>query len=198
MRTQVGIIGAGPAGLMLAHLLHLEGIESVVIEAHNRQYVEERVRAGVLEQGSVDLLVEAGVGSRLKKEGLIHHGIELSFGGCRHRIDFQDLTPGRSITVYAQQEVIKDLIQARLDAGGEIHFEVSDVSLHGLDTSIPVIRFHAGSDVRELKCDFVVGCDGSRGISRTFIPPASLRSSSAPILSRGSVFLRRPRLPPRN
>jgi len=123
MRTQVGIIGAGPAGLMLAHLLHLEGIESVVLETHNRQYVEERVRAGVLEQGTVDLLVESGVGARLKKQGLVHHGIELSFSGHRHRVDFQDLTPGRSVTVYAQQEVIKDLIQARLDAGGQIHFE---------------------------------------------------------------------------
>ena len=174
MRTQVGIIGAGPAGLMLSHLLHLEGIDSVVLEAHSRQYVEERVRAGVLEQGTVDLLVETGVGGRLKNEGLIHHGIELSFAGRRHRIDFQDLTPGRSITVYAQQEVIKDLIQARIDAGGQIHFEVNDVSLHGMDTSTPVIRFHAGGDVRALECDFVIGCDGSHGISRTFIPQGEL------------------------
>src|SRR5580658_2441930 len=110
MRTQVGIIGAGPAGLMLSHLLHLAGIESVVFEAHSRQYVEERVRAGVLEQGTVDLLMESGVGGRLKRQGLTHHGIELSFSGKRHRIDFADLTPGRSITVYAQQEVIRDLI----------------------------------------------------------------------------------------
>ena len=170
MRTQVGIIGAGPAGLMLAHLLHLEGIESVVLETHNRQYVEERVRAGVLEQGTVDLLVESGVGARLKKQGLVHHGIELSFSGHRHRIDFQDFTPGRSITVYAQQEVIKDLIQARLDAGGEIHFEVGDVSLHGLDTSKPSI--HIGA--QELVCDFVAGCDGSHGVSRASIPEKAL------------------------
>jgi p-hydroxybenzoate 3-monooxygenase len=174
MRTQVGIIGAGPAGLMLSHLLHLEGIESVVLEAHSRQYVEERVRAGVLEQGTVDLLVETGVGGRLKNEGLIHHGIELSFAGRRHRIDFQDLTPGRSITVYAQQEVIKDLIQARIDAGGQIHFEVSGASLDGIDTSTPSIRFHADGDVRALECDFVIGCDGSHGISRTFIPQGEL------------------------
>jgi p-hydroxybenzoate 3-monooxygenase len=139
MRTQVGIIGAGPAGLMLSHLLHLEGIESVVLEAQSRQYVEERVRAGVLEQGTVDLLVESGVGARLKEQGLVHHGIELSFGGRRHRIDFEDLTPGRSITVYAQQEVTKDLIQARMDAGGQIHFEVSDVRLDGLHSSKPSI-----------------------------------------------------------
>jgi p-hydroxybenzoate 3-monooxygenase len=170
MRTQVGIIGAGPAGLMLSHLLHLEGIDSVVLESRSRQYVEERVRAGVLEQGTVDLLVETGVGARLKKEGLVHHGINLNFNGHRHRIDFRDLI-GRSITVYGQQEVIKDLIQARLDAGGEIHFEVSDVSLHGLDTTAPSIRF---GDSQEIKCDFVAGCDGWRGISRGSIPPGTL------------------------
>src|SRR5438034_6042296 len=135
MRTQVGIVGAGPAGLMLSHLLHLEGIESVVLEAHTRQHVEERVRAGVLEQGTADLLVETGVGERMKKLGLIHHGIELSFLGRRHRIDFTTLTGGSSITVYAQQEVIKDLIKARLDAGGQVHFDVSNVSLQAFDTS---------------------------------------------------------------
>lgn len=170
MRTQVGIIGAGPAGLMLSHLLHLAGIESVVFEAHSRQYVEERVRAGVLEQGTVDLLIEAGVGGRLKKQGLIHHGIELSFSGQRHRIDFADLTPGRSITVYAQQEVIKDLINARLEAGGQIHFETHDVSLHGLDSATPSIRSRAG----ELECDFVAGCDGWHGISRGSAPAGAL------------------------
>jgi p-hydroxybenzoate 3-monooxygenase len=171
MRTQVGIIGAGPAGLMLSHLLHLEGIESVVLEAQSRQYVEERVRAGVLEQGTVDLLVESGVGARLKEQGLVHHGIELSFGGQRNRIDFEDLTPGRSITVYAQQEVVKDLIQARMDAGGQIHFEVSDVRLDGLHSSKPSIRFGA----QELVCDFVAGCDGSHGVARASIPEDALR-----------------------
>jgi p-hydroxybenzoate 3-monooxygenase len=176
MRTQVGIIGAGPAGLMLSHLLHLEGIESVVLETHARDYVEKRVRAGVLEQGTVDLMVETGVGARLKQQGLVHHGIELSFGGRRHRIDFEDLTPGRSITVYAQQEVIKDLIQARLEAGGQIHFEVSGVTLHGLDTSRPSIRFRDGGEVRELRSDFLAGCDGSHGVSRTSIPAGALRN----------------------
>jgi p-hydroxybenzoate 3-monooxygenase len=171
MRTQVGIIGAGPAGLMLSHLLHLEGIESVILEARSRQYVEERVRAGVLEQGSVDLLVETGVGARLKKEGLVHYGIELSFNGQRRRIDFSDLTPGRSITVYGQQEVIKDLIRARMDTGAEIYFEASGVSLHGLDTTTPSIRF---GDAQEIRCDFVAGCDGSHGISRGSIPPGAL------------------------
>jgi p-hydroxybenzoate 3-monooxygenase len=171
MRTQVGIIGAGPAGLMLSHLLHRDGIESVVLEKHSRQYLEERVRAGVLEQGTADVLVETGVGERLKIQGLVHHGIELSFGGRRHRIDFADLTPGRAITVYAQQEVVKDLINARLDAGGRIHFETHDVSLHGLDTSKPVVRSRVG----DIECDFVAGCDGWHGISRVSVPEGALR-----------------------
>ena len=171
MRTQVGIIGAGPAGLLLSHLLHLGGIESVVLETRSRKYVEERVRAGVLEQGSVDLLVETGVGDRLKRQGLVHRGIELSFGGHRHRIDFDDLTPGRSITLYAQQEVLKDLIQARFEAGGQIHFETGAASLHGLDTSQPVIRFGDS----ELECDFIAGCDGSHGVARASIPPDELK-----------------------
>jgi p-hydroxybenzoate 3-monooxygenase len=170
MRTQVGIVGAGPAGLMLSHLLHLEGIESVVLETHTRQYVEERVRAGVLEQGTVNLLVETGVGERLKKLGLIHHGIEISFLGRRHRIDLTTLTGGRSITIYAQQEVIKDLIKARLDAGGQVHFDASNVSLHALDTLQPVIRFRENGELRNLECDFIAGCDGSHGISRASIP----------------------------
>jgi p-hydroxybenzoate 3-monooxygenase len=173
MRTQVGIVGAGPAGLMLSHLLHLDGIESVVLEAHSRQYVEERVRAGVLEQGTVDLLMETGVGERLRKEGLVHHGIELGFGGRRHRIDFRELT-GRSITVYAQQEVIKDLLKARLDARGQIHFEVRDVSLHAIDTSQAIIRYRENGEPIELACDFIAGCDGSRGISRPYIPPDAI------------------------
>jgi p-hydroxybenzoate 3-monooxygenase len=127
MRTQVGIIGAGPAGLLLAHLLQRQGIESAVIENRARDYVEHRVRAGVLEQGSVDLLNESGVGARLQREGLVHHGIELRFGGQGHRIDMTALTGGRCITVYGQQEVVKDLIRARIEAGREIMLEVSDV-----------------------------------------------------------------------
>src|SRR5580700_6588655 len=132
MRTQVGIIGAGPAGLMLSHLLHLQGVESVVVEARSREYIEQRVRAGVLEKGTADLMVEAGVGTRLRREGLIHYGIELRFGGAGHRIDFKDLTGGKSITVYAQHEVIKDLVAARVAAGGEIFFEAEAVSISDL------------------------------------------------------------------
>jgi p-hydroxybenzoate 3-monooxygenase len=174
MRTQVGIVGAGPAGLMLSHLLHLDGIESVVLDIHTRAYIEERVRAGVLEQGTVDLLVETGVGERLQRQGLVHHGIELSFGGRRRRIDFADLTGGRSITVYAQHEVLKDLIKARLEAGGQIHFDVSDVSVYDLDAAKPTIRFRANGELQELTCDFIAGCDGSHGVCRPSVPPGEL------------------------
>jgi p-hydroxybenzoate 3-monooxygenase len=140
MRTQVGIIGAGPAGLMLAHLLHRQGIHSVMIEARSRRYVEERIRAGVLEQGVRDLLIETGVGARMEREGLVHHGIELRFSGGSHRIDFADLAGGKGVTVYAQHEVVKDLIAARLAACGEIVFEAGEVSVEGLDDA-PIIRF---------------------------------------------------------
>ncbi|MFD0891158.1 FAD-dependent monooxygenase, partial [Streptosporangium algeriense] len=122
-RTQVGIIGAGPAGLLLSHLLHLRGIDSVVLERRSRDHVERRVRAGVLEQGTVDTLVAAGVGDRLTREGLVHHGVELRYGGTSHPVAFERLVPGRAITVYGQQEVVKDLIAARLAAGGDIRFE---------------------------------------------------------------------------
>jgi len=156
---------------MLSHLLHLEGVESVVLEARSREYVEERVRAGVLEQGTVDLMIETGVGDRLKREGLIHRGIELSFLGRRHRIDLAGLTGGKCITVYAQHEVIKDLIRARLAAGGQICFDVEDVSLHEIGSSAPRIRFRGsdGAD-QKLDCDFIAGCDGFHGIARPSIP----------------------------
>jgi p-hydroxybenzoate 3-monooxygenase len=175
MDTQVGIVGAGPAGLLLAHLLHLRGIESVVLEARSREYVEARVRAGVLEQTTVDLLDSAGVAERLHREGLVHHGLELRFDGRGHRIDFAELTGGRAITVYGQQEVVKDLIAARLAAGGELLFEVQDVSLHDLESDRPCIRFsHDGAD-HALRCDVVAGCDGFHGISRPTVPDDVLR-----------------------
>ena len=172
-RTQVGIVGAGPAGLVLSQLLHLQGIESVVLENRSRQYCEERIRAGVLEWGTVELLIEMGVGERLKREGLIHHGIELRFGGHGHRIDFEDLT-GRAITVYGQHEVIKDLIQARLDANGQVLFEVEDVSVHGIDTTAPQIRYRRGNESGEIRCDFIAGCDGFHGVCRPSIPASAL------------------------
>jgi p-hydroxybenzoate 3-monooxygenase len=175
METQVGIVGAGPAGLLLAHLLDRQGIESVVLEARSRDYVEARVRAGVLEQGTVDLLDEAGLAERLHREGLVHHGVELRFDGRGHRIDFSELTGGRAITVYGQQEVVKDLIAARLRAGGDLRFEVDDVTLHELDTESPSVRFrHEGAE-HELRCDVIAGCDGFHGISRPAIPDGVLR-----------------------
>src|SRR5262249_47481156 len=137
MRTQVGIVGAGPAGLLLGRLLWLQGIESIVLETRSREYVESRVRAGVLEQGTVDILNESGVGERMRRQGLVHHGLELSFQGRRHRINLRELTGGRAITVYGQTEVVKDLINARLDAGAEIYFDVEDVSVHDIDGERP-------------------------------------------------------------
>jgi p-hydroxybenzoate 3-monooxygenase len=174
-RTEVGIIGAGPAGLLLSHLLHLQGIESVIVEKHSRDYVEHRVRAGVLEQGTVDLLNEAGVGARMRREGLVHHGIELRFDGRGHRIDITELTGGRSITVYGQQEVVKDLIQARLDAGGLILFDVADVGVRDLETTSPCIVLRNGGEPAELKCDVIAGCDGFHGICRPAVPAGVLK-----------------------
>jgi p-hydroxybenzoate 3-monooxygenase len=170
VRTQVGIVGAGPAGLVLAHLLHLRGIDSVLLEARSREYVEQRIRAGVLEQGTVDLLVETGVGDRLQREGLVHEGIELQFEGERHRIDFPSLTGGRTITVYGQQEVVKDLIAARLQTARPLLFGVDDVTLEGLESESPAIRFVHDGDAHELRCDFVAGCDGYHGVCRDAIP----------------------------
>jgi p-hydroxybenzoate 3-monooxygenase len=171
MRTQVGIVGAGPAGLVLSHLLHRQGIESVVVEARSREYCEQRVRAGVLEQGTVDLLTEMGVGDRMKREGLVHDGVEIRFGGQGHRIDFEALT-GHGITIYAQQEMVKDLIAARLQTGGQTLFEVSDVTVHDFDSAEPKIRFHDNGKPVELVCDFIAGCDGFHGVCRPSISKA--------------------------
>ena len=174
MRTQIAIVGAGPAGLMLSHLLHLQGIRSVVLENRSRQYIEERIRAGLLEQGTVDLMTETGVGERLKRESLVHHGIQLRFGGRGHRIDLSGLTGGRAVTIYAQHEVVKDLVKARLDAGGEILFEVEDVSVRDLTGTAPRVRFRKGGVANELECDFIAGCDGFHGICRDAIPAGAV------------------------
>ena len=176
MRTQVGIVGAGPAGLMLAQLLQLQGIESVVLEARSREHVEQRIRAGVLEQGTVDLLDEVGVGERMHRDGLVHHGIELQFGGERHRIPLSDLAGDRSIVVYGQTEVVKDLIEARLAAGAPLHFEVSGVSVHDLESERPRIRYEHDGAPHELECDFIAGCDGFHGVCRGSIPEGVLRT----------------------
>ncbi|MDQ2877444.1 MAG: 4-hydroxybenzoate 3-monooxygenase [Actinomycetota bacterium] len=171
-RTQVGIVGAGPAGLLLSHLLARRGIDSVVAELRSREYCEARQRAGVLEQGSVDLLRAAGLGGRLEAEGLEHGGIYLQFGGERHHLDFRELT-GRTVTVYAQTEVVKDLIAARLAAAAAIEFEVTGTEVAGLETDRPVLRFTAADGVRhEVACDVIAGCDGFHGICRAAIPAA--------------------------
>ena len=173
MRTQVAIIGAGPAGLLLSHLLHLNGIESVVLESRSRLEIEATIRAGVLEQGSMDILNDAGVGARMRAEGALHHGVELAFGGRRHRIDLTELT-GKAITVYPQHEVIIDLVAARLAAGGQILFETSEVALDGTDGARPSVSFVHAGEAQRIEADFVIGCDGFHGVSRPAIP-SSLR-----------------------
>ena len=170
MRTQVGIVGAGPAGLLLSHLLHLQGIESIVLELRSRAEIESTIRAGVLEQGTVDLLTEVGLGERMKREGAVHRGINLRFAGETHRIDLHELTGGKAITLYAQHEVIKDLVAARIQAAGELLFEVSDVRVDGVETRAPRIRFRHADEEREISCDFIAGCDGFHGVCRSAIP----------------------------
>jgi len=167
-------VGAGPAGLVLSHLLYLNGIESVVVENRSRQYVEERVRAGVLEQGTVDLLTEMGVGERLKREGLVHYGIELRFNGRGHRIDFKELTGGKGITIYAQHEVLKDLNNARIATGGQVIFEAENVEVRDFDGESPKILFRKDQNEFEVHCDFIAGCDGFHGICRPAVPAGVL------------------------
>ena len=173
-RTQVGIVGAGPAGLLLSHLLHLEGIESIVLESRSREEVENTVRAGVLEQGTVDLLRETGVGARLDREAFFHRGVYLRFSGRTHHIDMQALTGGKRVTLYAQQEVVKDLIAARLEAGGAILFGVSQVSTGDPTASRPAITFRHEGAAGRIDCDFVAGCDGAHGASRHALPEGAL------------------------
>jgi p-hydroxybenzoate 3-monooxygenase len=175
MRTQVGIVGAGPAGLTLARLLEAAGIESVVLEARDRDYVEHRIRAGVLEQGTVDLLGELGIGERMTREGMVHSGIHLQFAGERHHVPMSELT-GRSIVIYGQTEVVKDLIAARLDSGLPLLFEASDVTVHELDSDRPTIRYTHDGEARELECDVIAGCDGFHGVCRGSIPVGVLRT----------------------
>ncbi len=170
MRTQVGIVGGGPAGLLLSHLLHLRGIESVVLERRSREELESEIRAGVLEQGTTDLLIETGLGDRMQEQGAVHHGINLQFDGRRRRIDLSDLTGGRAITLYGQHEVVKDLIRARLEVGGQILFEAEGIDVRGVESEEPTIRYRKNGEILELRCDFVVGCDGFYGVCRSSIP----------------------------
>jgi p-hydroxybenzoate 3-monooxygenase len=175
MRTQIGIIGAGPAGLFLAHFLRRLGIEVVIIENRSRAEIEQTLRAGVLEQWLVDLMNGMGLGERMMKEGAFDTGITLQFSGRRHHIDFVELTGGKKVTVYAQHEVIKDLVAALLKDGGQILFSVSDVALHDIESDAPRITFRdEASAPQELRCDFIAGCDGFHGPSRRAIPDAAL------------------------
>jgi p-hydroxybenzoate 3-monooxygenase len=174
MRTQVGIVGAGPAGLLLSHLLHLQGIESVVLEARSRDYVENRIRAGVLEHGTEQLLNDAGVGERMRREGMLHPGVVMRFDGADHRIDLTDLV-GKHMMVYSQHKVVQDLIAARLAAGGQILFEAERVSVHDFQTGQPRIRYHHDGAEHEIACDIIAGCDGFHGICRPSIPAGVLR-----------------------
>ena len=175
MKTQVGIIGSGPAGLLLSQLLHLRGIESVILERQSREYVLGRIRAGVIEQGAVELLREAQVHERLDREAQIHEGIGISFGGRRHRIDFRALT-GSCVTVYGQTEITRDLFEARDAAGGTIVHEVEDVTPHEIESDAPWLSYRKGGDVHRVNCDFIAGCDGFHGVSRQCVPASVLRT----------------------
>ncbi len=179
MRTQVGIVGAGPAGLLLSHLLHLQGIESIVLERRDRAFVEQRVRAGVLEHGTAQTLREAGVGARMDEQGMPHEGIELRYGGTGHRIDFAALT-GRTIVVYGQQEIVKDLVAARLADGGDVRFDIDVIGLSDLDTERPRISFVDHGRAGHLECDFVVGADGFHGMSRGYLPSPTVSARDYP------------------
>ena len=173
-RTQVGIIGSGPSGLLLSQLLYLQGIDSVILERRSREYVLGRIRAGVLEFGAVNLLREAQVNARMDREGLVHDGIEIAFNNQRHRIDLKGLA-GSSVMVYGQTEMTKDMMDARDAAGGTMIYKDEDVSIHDLDTHTPLLRYRQSGESHELKCDFVAGCDGFHGISRKTIPTSVLR-----------------------
>ena len=176
MRTQVAIIGAGPAGLLLGQLLSRAGIDNVIIEHRSLDHVLSRIRAGVLEQGMVDLLREAGVAERLAREGLVHDGVGLAFGGALHRIDLKALTGGKTVTVYGQTEMTQDLVTARQALGRPTLYEAEDVALHDIDGEHPRVTFRIGGEARELRCDVVAGCDGFHGVCRRSIPESALTS----------------------
>lgn len=173
MRTQVGIIGAGPAGLMLSHLLHLAGIESIIIENRSREYIEHRIRAGLIEQWATDMLVETGVGERMQREAMFHDGNHLCFNGATHHLNFKELV-GKGITIYGQQEVVKDLVAQRLKDGGQIIFEVEDTAVHDFGTDKPSITFRKDGKDQRIDCDFIAGCDGFHGICRPSFPEGAL------------------------
>jgi len=173
-RTQVAIIGAGPSGLLLGQLLQRAGIDNVIVERHTGDYVLGRIRAGVLEQGTIGMLDEAGVGARARSEGLVHRGIEIGWGGGRHRVDFDRLTCGKSVVVYGQTEMTRDLMAARTATGAVTVYEADDVTVHGFDGADPVVRYRQGGVAHEMHCDFIAGCDGYHGVCRASVPAAAL------------------------
>src|SRR5262249_48971608 len=175
MRTQVGIIGGGPSGLLLSQLLHLKGIESVVLEHRSREYVLSRIRAGVLEQGFVKLMREAGVAERMDQEGEVHGGFEIAFDGCLHHIDLEGLTGGHKVVVYGQTELTKDLYDARTKCGGAVMHHVQDVKLYDIESNSPSLTYRLGDEISRVDCDFIIGCDGFHGVSRKSIPPHILK-----------------------
>jgi p-hydroxybenzoate 3-monooxygenase len=180
-RTQVGIVGGGPAGLLLSHLLARAGVDSVVLESRDRTYVEARQRAGVIEAGTAQLLREVGLGARMDRDGLEHGGIYLQFDGERHHLDFVDLTGGGTVTVWAQTEIVKDLIAARLDDGGSVEFEAEVIGVDGLTGNRPLVRYRDATGVeRELRCDVVAGCDGFHGICRAAVPDLTVSERAYP------------------
>ena len=176
MRVQVAIVGSGPAGLLLGQLLHRAGIDTIILEQRRKDYVLGRIRAGVLEQGAVDLLDEAGVGERVHAQGLVHHGIELCWRGERHRIDLHGLTGGQSVTVYGQTEVTRDLMDAREAAGAKTVYEALDVSVHDFGTARPRVRYRSNGEEHEVECDFIAGCDGFHGVCRASVPAGALKT----------------------
>ena len=176
MRTQVAIIGAGPAGLLLGQLLHLYGVETVILERKDPDYVLARIRAGLLEQGTVNLMEEVGVAARLHHEGLVHDGIELAFGGARHRIDMKKATGGRTVTIYGQTEVTRDLMEARTAAGLTTVYEADDVKPHDFDTDHPRVTYRKDGVTHEIACDFIAGCDGFHGVSRESVPASAIQT----------------------
>ena len=187
MRTQVAIIGSGPSGLLLGQLLAKAGIDTIILEQKSKNYVLGRIRAGVLEQGAVDLIDEAGAGARLRREGLVHEGTGIAFNGVRHRIDFRGLT-GKAVTVYGQTEITRDLMDARASIGAPTFYEAADVSLHGIESKTPKVRFRAKGGVQEIACDYIAGCDGFHGVSRRSIPEAKLRAYERVYHLDGSAY----------
>ena len=174
MRTQVAIIGAGPAGLLLGALLHQAGIDNIIIEQQSAGYVVGRIRAGILEQTTVDMLVQAGVGKGVKTEGIVHQSIELVFAGTRHAIDVQGLTGGKVVTAYGQTEVTRDLMDARMKSGQTTVYEATNVSIHDFDSTNPSVRYEAGEQAHEITCDFIAGCDGFHGVCRASVPQGAI------------------------